>query len=131
MPAENETCEESGDEVQGRIDGTGAQAGPEPVPELVGGVLETERQQEQKHADLGDERDEVVADVERYEPAFADREPGEEIQRYGGEAEPARYPRQHGEREGDGADLEERGGRVRARGGDDHEPSSVRRSSSP
>ena len=43
----------------------GMRAGAQPAAQLVGGVLEAEREQQEQDADLGRERDEVLADVER------------------------------------------------------------------
>ncbi len=90
-----------------------------------------ERQEQQQHTDLGDERDELGADVERREAALTDGQAGEQVEGDGRDAEPAGDPSQDGQRECDRADLDEGQRRVGARGRDDHEASRVRSCDSP
>ena len=119
LPPEDEADDEARREVRDRVDHAGNRARAQPVTQLVGAVLEAEREQEEQHADLAGEMDEVGADVERCDPALADGEPGEQVEGDGGDAEPTGQPREHREHERDGADLDEGKGRIAVRGRDD------------
>ena len=90
------------------VDDAGNHAGTQPVTQLVGAVLEAEREQEEQHADLAGQLNEVGADVERRDATLADGESGKQVERDGRDAEPRRQPGEHREHERDGADLDER-----------------------
>ena len=85
-------------------DEPGAQSGAE----LGFVVLEAEGEQQEQHTDLGGDRDELLADVERDHTTLADDEAGDEVERHGGDADAPGEPRQDGQRQHDGADLDER-----------------------
>ena len=75
--------------------------------EVGRGVLQAEQEQQQHDADLRAGLEEPVRRVERHEPADAEREPGQEVQRDGGQAPPAGEPAEHAEPEEDGAELQQ------------------------
>src|SRR5581483_1947672 len=129
-PAERDARREAGREVGDGIHDSRRRAGAQTVSKLVSRVLESQRQEKQEHADLGDLGNEVVTDFQREHPAFTNRETGDQVQRDGREAEPSCDPRQDGERERNRADLDEPGRDVRVRCAQDH-ASNIRRLSSP
>ena len=75
--------------------------------EFGGGVLQAEQQQEQDYAELGDRRDEGVARGDADEPALAEEESRDEVERHGRDREDVRDTREDSEAEQEEAELEE------------------------
>jgi hypothetical protein len=115
-----------------RVGHAGDQTRPQAVAQLVGGVLEAERQEQEQHPDLDHEADEGGTDVERRESSLADGQSGQQVERDGRHPEAAGQAGQHGEDQRHGADLDERPGRVGSGGGEDgHDTRRVRSWSRP
>ena len=114
LPAEQEPGGEAGDEVRDGVEQPWFEPAAQAAAQLVGRVLEPEREQEQQHPDLGDDGDEVLADVEVDEPALAHREAGEQVEGDRRDAETPGETGQDREAEHDGTDLDERQRRLGA-----------------
>ena len=125
----------AGHGVQGEVDQTGRVLGLEVGDEVAGGVLQAEHQQQQDDADLGADRDELLAGAQRQQAALTEGEPGQQVEGYRGELEapgdPAEQPQAEDDRteldQEDGGDApaslpsEYRGGRLHTLAGADHD----------
>ena len=75
--------------------------------ELLGGVLEAEREQEEHHADLGCQPDEVFREVGADDAAFAEHEACDEVGGDGADADPVGDPGEDRQAEDDRPELDE------------------------
>ena len=94
-PPQQQPGGEARGEVEREVHHPGRQAGAQALPQLLPRVLQAEHEQEQHHPDLGADVDEFLADVERQQPAVAERQPRQQIERDRREPPPARQPPQH------------------------------------
>ena len=82
----------AGQGVERGVDETGGVLGLEVGDQIAGRVLQAEHQQQQDDADLGADGDELLARAQRQQPALAEGEPGQQIERDRGEPEAAGEP---------------------------------------
>ena len=105
-PAEQKTGDHARREVQRQIHQPGGQSGLQLLFQLVAGVFQTQHEEQQQHSDFGADVNEVLAERKRREPAFSERQAGQQVQRNGGETQTAGEARRHGQSHNDDAQFD-------------------------
>src|SRR6185295_16815820 len=113
-PAEDQARDRAREKVEKEIDDAAAEAGPKAIGQFAAGVLETEREEQQHHADLRAHVNEILAERQREQAAVAKRQPCQQVERNRGDAEPARKSREHREAECGCSELDENAGDIRS-----------------
>jgi len=74
---------------------------------VLAGVLKAKHEEEKQNADFGAKFDELLGEIEGKEAAVAECQPSEEIEGDGGEAQASSQACEHGQADGDAAQLYE------------------------
>ncbi len=113
-PAEHQGGDRPGGGVEHQVHQAAAGVAAQAGDQFVGVVLKAEGQQQQYDPEFGADRDEVLAGRQGQDAALAEREPGQQVQRDGGDSGTQRQRSEHAEREDDTAEFDEKYCRVHA-----------------
>ncbi len=106
-PPEQQREPEAGQRVEHRVDQTGRRGRAEVAHQFVGAVLQAEHDQQQDHADLGADGEELLAGVERQQATVPERQAGEQVERDGRDTDATAQPAEQAEQEQQRTDLDE------------------------
>lgn len=106
-PAEEKTANQPRRKVEQKVDGAGGQAAAKILAKLRAGVFQPQHEQEQEHADLGTNLDEVFGELQRRQATVAKRKSGEQVERYGRKSPAAGEARENSQPDSCRAKLDE------------------------
>jgi hypothetical protein len=106
-PSRDERQGRAGQRVEQPVEHADRRLGAQARAQLVRGVLQAEHDQQQDHADVGGDLDEVAAGRQRQHTALPEAEPGEQVERDDRDVEPPGEAAQHTQTEQQRAEFDE------------------------